>query len=324
MGLQVGHPATPVRRVMTCLELTEATLAEAIERRADAVVAHHPLIFKPMTALNLAQPTAMLVAELVRAEIALVAAHTNLDAAAWSTNTVLAETCGLVPKTPLASRDGDALMRWSFSVRGAEKSAAMQAAHRAGAMRVEAVAITDLSQSSPAERVRLDVTIPASARDALRTAVIETAPTAADTFTGCRLDQPNDAVGLGLVAEPPSPLTAEALARQIKTAMGLDAVRVSGPADKKIRSIVICTGSGGSLIGLAAARADALLTGEINYHHGIEAHQRRLPVIEVGHFESEVIVAGPLARRLADDPRLHEAEVEVFAAQRDLQPFRRI
>ena len=106
VGLQVGHPATPVRRVMTCLELTEATLAEAIERRADAVVAHHPLIFKPMTALNLAQPTAMLVAELVRAEIALVAAHTNLDAAAWSTNTVLAETCGLVPKTPLASRDG--------------------------------------------------------------------------------------------------------------------------------------------------------------------------------------------------------------------------
>ena len=213
-------------------------------------------------------------------------------------------------------------MRWSFSVRGAEKSAAMQAAHRAGAMRVEAVAITDLSQSSPAERVRLDVTIPASARDALRTAVIETAPTAADTFTGCRLDQPNDAVGLGLVAEPPSPLTAEALARQIKTAMGLDAVRVSGPADKKIRSIVICTGSGGSLIGLAAARADALLTGEINYHHGIEAHSAAA-VIEVVHFESVVIVAGPLARRLADDPRLHEAEVEVFAAHRDLQPFRR-
>jgi dinuclear metal center YbgI/SA1388 family protein len=249
VGLQVGHPAAPVRRVMTCLELTEPTLAEAIERKADAVVAHHPLIFKPLTALNLAQPGGALVGELVKAGIALVAAHTNLDAAAWSTNHVLAETCGLTVEEPLAAR----------------------------------------------------------------------MLTRATTQPAAEGETP---VGLGLVARPATPTTAEAFAAHVKEAMGLTGVRLSGPADKKIKRVAVCSGSGGALLGLAAGRAEALLTGEINYHHGVEAHQRRIAVIEVGHFESEAIVASPLAERLAADEKLREGGVEVFAAERDFQPFR--
>jgi putative NIF3 family GTP cyclohydrolase 1 type 2 len=40
------------------------------------------------------------------------------------------------------------------------------------------------------------------------------------------------------------------------------AIRLSGPPDKKIKTVAICTGSGGSFIGKAAMLADALLTGE--------------------------------------------------------------
>jgi dinuclear metal center YbgI/SA1388 family protein len=243
VGLQVGHPAAPMRRVMTCLELTGPTLAEAIEKKVDAIVAHHPLIFKPMTALNLAQPGGELVGGLVRAGVALIAAHTNLDAAAWSTNHVLADVCGLTVEEPLAPR-----------------------------------ALSEAEYGSP--------------------------------------------VGLGLIAKPTGATTVEALADAVKRAMGLACVRLSGPAGKKIKRVAICSGSGGSLLGKAAGRADVLLTGEIDYHHGVEAHQRGIAVIEVGHYESEVIVARPLAERLAADEKLREGGVEVIAAERDFQPFR--
>jgi putative NIF3 family GTP cyclohydrolase 1 type 2 len=81
VGLQVGHPSAPLKRVMTCLEVTPPTLAEAVRLKADAIVAHHPLIFNPLTALNMAQPAASLVAGLIRENIALITAHTNLDSA---------------------------------------------------------------------------------------------------------------------------------------------------------------------------------------------------------------------------------------------------
>ena len=77
------------------------------------------------------------------------------------------------------------------------------------------------------------------------------------------------------------------------------------------------------IVGRASARAgaDALLTGEATYHHGIEAHQRGLAMIEIGHFESEAVVAAPLARRLAEDPEIRESGAQLFAARDDLQPF---
>jgi dinuclear metal center YbgI/SA1388 family protein len=243
VGLQVGHHAAPVRRVLTCLEVTPPTLNEAVRLKADAIVAHHPLIFQPLAALNLAQPAPELIARLLREGIALVVAHTNLDAAAWGTNSVLAEACGLRPEGPLLPRETD----------------------------------------------------PEN-------------PLSALTGLGCR-------------ATLEAPLLAEALAVQLKERLGLAAVRLSGPPQKKVRRVAVCSGSGGSFIGKVAGRADAYITGEINYHHAVEAHARGIAVIELGHFESEALIAEPLARRLAAAEKLAAAQVEVIAAQSDLQPF---
>ena len=250
VGLQVGHPAAPVRRVLVCLEVTPPTLDEAIRLKADAIVAHHPLIFQPLAALNLAQPAPELVARLIREGISLVVAHTNLDAAVWGTNSVLAEACGLCPEGPLLPRE-----------------------------------------------------------------VEPETPLGVQTGMGCR-------------ATLDAPLTAEALALQLKERLALATIRLSGPPKKKVRRVAICSGSGGSFIGKAAGKAagkaEAYITGEINYHHAVEAHARGIAVIELGHFESEALIAQPLAERLAASEKLAAAQVEVIAALSDLQPFRHL
>lgn len=240
VGLQIGDPRSRVRRVMTCLEVTAPTLSEARRRRADAIIAHHPLIFRPMSTLVDSDPAQKLAADLIRSGIALIAAHTNLDSASWGTNQALAEACGLSVTGPLRPKPH---------------------------------------------------------------------PEAADA-------------GLGCLARPAEPIAARDLARKIKRRLGLRAVRLSGPATKKIRRVAICTGSGGSLLATAVERsADMLLTGEATYHHGIEAHQRGIALLEIGHFESEQIVAEPLAERLAAIEELSAAGVVVFAAKNDHQPF---
>jgi putative NIF3 family GTP cyclohydrolase 1 type 2 len=102
VGLQIGDPNARVQKILTCLEATAPTLAEARRLGVDALVAHHPLIFRPMKAALASNPAQRLVMDLIRAGLNLIVAHTNMDSAPWGTNQVLAERCGLEPVGPLA------------------------------------------------------------------------------------------------------------------------------------------------------------------------------------------------------------------------------
>ncbi len=78
-GLVVGDPHTPVRGVLTCLDSTEAVIAEAVARDCNLIVAHHPIIFRGLKRLNGSTYVERVVMEAIRRNIAIYAIHTNLD-----------------------------------------------------------------------------------------------------------------------------------------------------------------------------------------------------------------------------------------------------
>lgn len=100
-GLQVGDPADPVRRVLVCLDVTAATLAEAAAHEADLVLAHHPLLFQPLARLTPDSAAGRLALAAARQRIAVLAAHTNLDVAAAGTSDPVADLLGLEDVAPL-------------------------------------------------------------------------------------------------------------------------------------------------------------------------------------------------------------------------------
>lgn len=79
VGLQLGDPQAPVSRVMLAVDATPAVAAQAAEGGCELLIVHHPLIFRPLTALTAANPVASVVLTLLRGGLALYAAHTNLD-----------------------------------------------------------------------------------------------------------------------------------------------------------------------------------------------------------------------------------------------------
>lgn len=91
VGLLVGDPEARVERVMTCLTVTPETVAEATGRRADLVVAHHPLPFKPLPRVTTETTPGSLVWRLARAGISLYSPHTAFDSARAGINQYLAE-----------------------------------------------------------------------------------------------------------------------------------------------------------------------------------------------------------------------------------------
>ena len=94
-GLLVGSYAQKVERILVALDVDDIVVAEAIERSADMIVAHHPAIFRGMKQLRTDLPLGRRLAALLTHGIAVAAAHTNLDITRGGVNDVLAERLGL-------------------------------------------------------------------------------------------------------------------------------------------------------------------------------------------------------------------------------------
>lgn len=99
-GLQIGSLQQPVHRVLTTLDVRPAVVQEALEKQVDFIFAHHPVMFHPATNLDTSLPQNRMYADLLRNQITVYAAHTNLDRAPRGMNDWLAESLGLTDVQP--------------------------------------------------------------------------------------------------------------------------------------------------------------------------------------------------------------------------------
>src|SRR5207244_6707588 len=90
----------------TCLTITPDAAAEAVRERADLIVTHHPLPFRPLKRLTADQPAGRILLDLIRAGVAVYSPHTAFDSAAAGINQQLAEGLGLGDTTPLVAAEG--------------------------------------------------------------------------------------------------------------------------------------------------------------------------------------------------------------------------
>jgi dinuclear metal center YbgI/SA1388 family protein len=105
VGLVCGDPREPADRVLICVDPVESTVDEAVERGAQMIIAHHPLLLKGVHGVPASTPKGSLVHRLIREGVALYCAHTNADSAAPGVSDALAEIIGVVVRRPL-SGDG--------------------------------------------------------------------------------------------------------------------------------------------------------------------------------------------------------------------------
>jgi dinuclear metal center YbgI/SA1388 family protein len=107
VGLLVGSRRSKAERIMTCLTLTPASVQEAVERKVDLVVTHHPLPFRPLKRLTDESLPGRLLLALMGAGVAVHSPHTAFDSAAAGINQRLAEGLNLAEIQPLLPKIGD-------------------------------------------------------------------------------------------------------------------------------------------------------------------------------------------------------------------------
>ncbi len=99
-------PEAEVRKVLIALDITARVAEQAVNGGYDVILSHHPLIFRPLRALEPGDPVAKKVICLLRAGVAAMSFHTRLDTVCGGVNDTLAAALGLCDIVPFGENIG--------------------------------------------------------------------------------------------------------------------------------------------------------------------------------------------------------------------------
>jgi dinuclear metal center YbgI/SA1388 family protein len=311
VGLQLGSSKQPVKRILLTLDVTADVVAEAVTKKADLIIAHHPFIFKGLKTLSADQQKGQLIAKLIKNDIALYVAHTNLDKAENGLNAHLAQQLGLTAVQTLEPSNPQALVKLVVYTppEATEKIIAVFGKNGAGAIgdydyctyRTAGIGtFRPLSGANPylgeidaltsVEEDRIEAIVPV---DRLKQVIFqlkkvhpyeEMAYDIIPLENGECLNQ----TGLGKIGFLDKKIPAADFIAHVKAALQLTTLRGAGTMPETIHRVAICSGAGADLLGLAKAKkADVLITGDVKYHDGQRALENNLWVLDAGHFGTE-------------------------------------
>ncbi len=104
-GLQVGDYSQRIKKILLSLDPTIRSLEYASERNAQLLLTHHPLIFQPLSSIDVNIYPGDVVSEALKKNISIVSIHTNLDASKGGVSDILADLFGLRDIEALQKRD---------------------------------------------------------------------------------------------------------------------------------------------------------------------------------------------------------------------------
>ncbi|MCJ7543347.1 MAG: Nif3-like dinuclear metal center hexameric protein [Phycisphaerae bacterium] len=341
VGLLVGDGSCEVRKLLLCIDLTEAVLAEAAKVKAAMVMAYHPVIFKPIARVT--AEAAPVVYEAARCGLAVYSMHTAWDAAAGGADDVLADAMGLADRRALVPATGRGECKIVVFVPPADLAGVSEAAFEAGAGRIGGYnrcaffshgigsfcggasthpTVGRAGRDEAVEELRLEMIAPLTSApavcDAIRSAHSYEMP-AIDVYPLAGLPA---GCGLGRVGRLARPATLEALVVRVKRAVGVRRAllaRPSGHVRQGRIGLAACgVGAGRGVYRQAiAAGAGLFVTGEMPHHDALTAAAAGVAVLCLGHSNTERIALSRLAEQLA----LIAPKLKVVRSAQDRDPY---
>ncbi|MCM1519317.1 MAG: Nif3-like dinuclear metal center hexameric protein [Lachnoclostridium sp.] len=301
-------PDTECTGVMLSVDVTEAVIDEAIAKRCNLIISHHPLIFKPLRRIVGDTPAERMVIKLISSGISVYSCHTSLDSISGGVSTTLASMLGLSDIKILSPRR-DALSKIVTYIPASHADNVREVMTRYGAGHIGNYDCCTFSTEGQGrfralegckpyvgavgeihteEEVKIEAVVPNFAINRLKSAIRLSHPyqePVIDVFPMSITDQWS---GLGAIGNLPAPVSYDELIARVKEVYGSPVVRTTaGRANRIVSRVALCGGSGGEFIPDAIAKgADAYVTSDVHYHDFVD-YSSEILVIDTGHFESE-------------------------------------
>lgn len=306
-GLLTGNAAWDCTGILCCLDSTEEVVSEAIEKKCNLIIAHHPIIFGGLKKINGKNYVERTVIRAIRNDIAIYAIHTNLDNVLNGVNGRMAGRLALQNVRILMEKEHTLKKLYVF-VPADHASAVRQAIFDAGGGHIGNYSECSFNtngtgtfkagdNASPftgeknrlheESEVRLEVVFPVHLQSVLVAAMKEVHPYEEVAYDVVALSNSHPERGAGLIGELPEPMDEAGFLRHLASAFQVSVIRHTRLLDKPVRKVALCGGAGSFLINKALARgADFFVSADIKYHEFFDANDR-LVIADIGHYESE-------------------------------------
>ncbi|WP_042145957.1 Nif3-like dinuclear metal center hexameric protein [Paucisalibacillus sp. EB02] len=345
VGLQVGSHNKPVRKIMITLDVLESVVDEAIEEDVDLIIAHHPLLFKPLNHLNLDNWRGRVIQKLIQHDITVYAAHTNLDIATGGVNDMLANLLGLENTGVLVESDPETIYKFAVYVPETHLDTVIDALSQEGAGHTGNYShctfqsrgigtFMPLSEANPfigeqnklekVHEVKIETIVKESKLANVLKEVIAAHPYEEVAYDIFPLKNVNDKIGVGRVGSLNKSISLDAFIEHVKQSLGIDNLRVSGNLSKKIKRVAILGGSGEKYLYAALnKKADVYITGDMSFHNAQEAIEMGISVIDAGHYIEQVMKSGTknYLDQHIQNGSMADSNIEVIVSLVNTDPF---
>jgi dinuclear metal center YbgI/SA1388 family protein len=317
-GLLTGNTNWDCTSAICTLDATEEVVMEAVAKKCNLIVAHHPIIFsglKKITGKNYVEKT---IIAAIKNDIAIYAIHTNLDNVLHGVNAKIADKLGLLNRQILQPKIGNIKKLYTYvPIEFADKVKDAIFAAGGGAIGnyIECSFVTegmgsfkategttpfvgDIGERHYEKEKKLEIIFEDHKQNQVLNALIKNHPYQEVAYEIIGLDNTNNSIGSGMVGELKNEALEEDFMQLLKTQFGLKYIKHTPFLCKKVKKIAICGGSGSFLTKAAiAAGADFYVTSDVKYHEFFDA-ENKLVLADIGHWESEQFTIDLLAEVL--------------------------
>lgn len=342
IGLQVGTLNKPIKKLMIALDVLPEVVEEAIDHQVDLIIAHHPIIYRPLTHIHVDEPQGKLIQKLIEHRIAVYVAHTNLDVAQGGVNDLLAQALQLEDCEVLVPTSTIELKKLAVFVPEEAASQVKQALGDAGAGFIGNYSHCSFSSkgtgsfrptanSNPyigkhgkqefVDEVKIEVIYTEDIEKRVLQAMLKAHPYEEVAYDLYALANKGEQLGLGRIGYLQKEIPFKQLVDEVKKAFSLEGVRVVGPLERNVRKVAILGGDGNKYVPHVLQKgADVYITGDVYYHVAHDAQMSGLNIIDPGHNIEKVVKKG-IKTYLEQVFQKHQFHTEVLTSKVNTDPF---
>ncbi|MGP4107249.1 Nif3-like dinuclear metal center hexameric protein [Virgibacillus sp. L01] len=340
VGLQIGSFNNQVSKIMVTLDVLESVVDEAIENHVSLIIAHHPLLFKQVKQVNVDTSQGRIIQKLIQHNISVYASHTNLDTADGGVNDMLCDLLNIkgtkvlqqtyqedlvkiavfVPKTHL-NEVRDAMSENGAGHIGDYSHCTFQSEGQGTFMPQEGTNpyIGSANNLAYVDEVKVESIIQLPKLAHVIEAMKNAHPYEEAAYDVMPLHNPGQTYGIGRIGTLEKEVTLHDFAEQVKHALKVPSLRVTGDLTKEVKKVAVLGGSGEKFIHTAKKMgADLYITGDMTFHIAQDAWQMGLSVIDPGHHVEKVMKKG--TKEYLDN-HLNNKNIEVILSNSNTEPF---
>ena len=306
-GLIVGNKNMEITGALICLDSTEEVIDEAIKNDFNLVIAHHPIVFSGLKKINGENYVERVVIKAIKNDIAIYAAHTNLDNVRLGVNYKICEKIGLMDTKILSPIKNNLKKLVTFSpIKDADNI--RQALFNAGAGAIgnydecsfntfgfgtfkagdnTSPHVGKIGERHTEDEVKIETIFPFYLLSDIIKALIDAHPYEEVAYDIYPIENNIPLHGAGMIGKLKEPMKEMDFLNSLKVIMKTDCIRHTKALGRMVETVAVCGGAGSFLLKEAINQAaDVFITGDFKYHEFFDA-EGKIIIADIGHYESE-------------------------------------